>query len=213
MPSRSARATALFRRSEEQGTVRLSKKAEIAHRDVHAQINILRVPDVAMRGKCSSADDYGPDALLHEHLAEKQALTEAWWENHRHRYELVTSASVLDEARSGDAFHVAFASASQVGFLLTWNCTHLANESSRWPIERWLRRLDKHIPVTCTPRGCSVSGKRPNGARRPSSASRPKLRQAGACWQAVGTEAQAIHGGARDNGESPGSLYVPDHQA
>lgn len=127
-------------------------------------------------------------------LAEKQALTKAWWENHRHRYDLVTSASVLDEARSGDlsqsglrlaalkgihvltlspevefigsellrkgwiplgasvdAFHVAFASAYQVDFLLTWNCTHLANASSRRPIERWLRRLDKHIPVICTP--------------------------------------------------------------
>ena len=127
-------------------------------------------------------------------LAAKQAITRSWWENRRHRYELVTSASVLDEVRSGDqsqsglrlaalqgihvltlspevefigsellrkgwippgasvdAFHVAFASAYQVDFLLTWNCSHLANESSRQPIERWLRRLDKHIPNICTP--------------------------------------------------------------
>lgn len=89
-------------------------------------------------------------------LAAKQAITRAWWENHRHRYELVTSASVLDEVRSGegasvDAFHVAFASAYQVDFLLTWNCSHLANESSCRPIERWLRRLDKHMPNICTP--------------------------------------------------------------
>ncbi|MFM7135771.1 MAG: type II toxin-antitoxin system VapC family toxin [Planctomycetota bacterium] len=127
-------------------------------------------------------------------LAAKQAITRAWWENHRHSYELVTSTSVLDEARNGDpnqrdlrlaslvgvhvlmlspevefigaellrkgwvppganldAFHVAFASAYQVNFLLTWNCSHLANPTSRRPIERWLRNLDKHIPVICTP--------------------------------------------------------------
>jgi hypothetical protein len=36
-------------------------------------------------------------------LAEKQAITRAWWERHRHRYELVTSEVVLVEAGSGDA--------------------------------------------------------------------------------------------------------------
>ena len=127
-------------------------------------------------------------------LAAKQAATRLWWEQHRHRYELVTSSSVLDEARSGDrdqsslrlaslsgihvltmsqevefigsellrkrwipvgasldAFHVAFASAYQVNFLLTWNCSHLANEDVFRPIERWLRNLGKHIPAICTP--------------------------------------------------------------
>ena len=35
-------------------------------------------------------------------LAEKQAITRTWWEDHRHRYELVTSEIVLEEAALGD---------------------------------------------------------------------------------------------------------------
>jgi hypothetical protein len=127
-------------------------------------------------------------------LAEKQAITRTWWDRHRHRYELVTSEIVLEEATLGDesqstlrlrshnrvrilgptedvefignefvrkgwiprastldAFHVAYASVYLIDFLLTWNCTHLANEDIRRPIERWLRNLGKHVPVICTP--------------------------------------------------------------
>lgn len=36
-------------------------------------------------------------------LAAKQAITRAWWENHRHRYKLVTAEIVLSEAAKGDA--------------------------------------------------------------------------------------------------------------
>jgi len=129
-----------------------------------------------------------------EDLAEKQALTKGWWENHRHRCELVTSETVLEEASLGDAnqsrlrlaslegvrilgpspevefvggelvrkgwlpkgamldaYHIAYASVYLIDFLLTWNCAHLANEATRRLIERWLRKLDKHIPVICTP--------------------------------------------------------------
>jgi hypothetical protein len=127
-------------------------------------------------------------------LAEKQTITRTWWDRHRHRYELVTSESVLEEANLGDesqsqlrlrslegvrilgpteevefiggefvrkgwippaatldAFHVAYASVYLIDFLLTWNCTHLANEDIRRPIDRWLRNLGKHVPVICTP--------------------------------------------------------------
>lgn len=50
-----------------------------------------------------------------------------------------------------DAFHIAYASVYAVDFLLTWNCTHLANEDVIRPIERWLRNLKKNVPVVCTP--------------------------------------------------------------
>jgi hypothetical protein len=35
-------------------------------------------------------------------LAAKQAITRSWWENHRHRYKLVTAEIVLLEAAKGD---------------------------------------------------------------------------------------------------------------
>jgi hypothetical protein len=36
--------------------------------------------------------------------AARQLLTHRWWNHHRHRYELVTSQYVVDEAARGDPF-------------------------------------------------------------------------------------------------------------
>ena len=101
---------------------------------------------------------------------ERQLLTRRWWNIYRHRYELVTSQYVVDEARIGqadraqerlgylagvplvplsdevdaladqimsrsilpkdalvDALHIASAAVSRVDYLLTWNCSHIAN--------------------------------------------------------------------------------------
>jgi hypothetical protein len=101
---------------------------------------------------------------------ERQLPTRRWWNIYRHRYELVTSQYVVDEARIGqadraqerlgylagvplvplsdevdaladqimswailpkyalvDALHIASAAVSRVDYLLTWNCSHIAN--------------------------------------------------------------------------------------
>jgi len=127
-------------------------------------------------------------------LAAKQAITREWWENHRHRYELVTAELVLSEAAKGDAyaagrrlevmrdvvvldsservefiadwltarglvpveaaadaFHVGCAVAHEIDYLLTWNCTHIANPTTRPMIEERLRREGLHVPRICTP--------------------------------------------------------------
>ena len=126
--------------------------------------------------------------------AARQELTIEWWDNHRGRYELLSSQIVLDEIARGeevmaerrlrmladvpllvisepvievaehllqdgvvpqraadDAFHIACAGVHCVDFLLTWNCTHIANPHNRHRIEHCFTRHGLEVPVICTP--------------------------------------------------------------
>jgi predicted nucleic acid-binding protein len=50
-----------------------------------------------------------------------------------------------------DAIHVALAAAHGLGYLLTWNCTHIANATMRSRIEAICRAAGFEPPVICTP--------------------------------------------------------------
>ena len=50
-----------------------------------------------------------------------------------------------------DAYHVAIAAVHGMEFLLTWNCTHIANAATRPKIEATCRRLGFEPPIICTP--------------------------------------------------------------
>ena len=50
-----------------------------------------------------------------------------------------------------DAFHVATAAVHRIDFLLTWNCTHLANAALRVRIEEVCRARGVRPPTICTP--------------------------------------------------------------
>ncbi len=50
-----------------------------------------------------------------------------------------------------DAFHVAVAAANGINYLLTWNCTHIANAVMRPRIEAVCRRHGFEPPIICTP--------------------------------------------------------------
>ncbi len=50
-----------------------------------------------------------------------------------------------------DAVHIAVAATHGIDYLLTWNCTHIANATTRATIE-WICRSDGYEPpVICTP--------------------------------------------------------------
>lgn len=51
----------------------------------------------------------------------------------------------------GDALHLAIASFHKIDFLLTWNCTHLANANKRAHIRRINERLKIFTPELVTP--------------------------------------------------------------
>ncbi len=50
-----------------------------------------------------------------------------------------------------DAYHVAIAAVNGIDYLLTWNCTHIANAHTRPKIESICRALGYEPPIICTP--------------------------------------------------------------
>jgi hypothetical protein len=57
----------------------------------------------------------------------------------------------LPAKASLDALHIAVAVVSGMDYLLTWNCTHIANAELRGRIEAVVRSLGYEPPVICTP--------------------------------------------------------------
>lgn len=58
---------------------------------------------------------------------------------------------VLPKKAVMDAFHLAIATVHGMDYLLTWNCTHIANAHLRPRIERVVLALGYETPVICTP--------------------------------------------------------------
>jgi hypothetical protein len=50
-----------------------------------------------------------------------------------------------------DATHVAFAIVHRMDYLLTWNCTHMANASLQKTLFEYCTYHHLHMPVICTP--------------------------------------------------------------
>ena len=71
---------------------------------------------------------------------EVRGLAHALIENH-----------ALPQKAEADAYHVAIAVIHGIEYLLTWNCTHIANAHTRPKIEATCRRLGYEPPVICTP--------------------------------------------------------------
>ena len=64
--------------------------------------------------------------------------------------ELVTR-NALPAVAEIDALHVAIAAVNGIEYLLTWNCTHIANAHTRPKIESTCRALGYEPPIICTP--------------------------------------------------------------
>lgn len=57
----------------------------------------------------------------------------------------------LPERAAADALHIAVAAVHGVDYLLTWNCTHIANVTLRPRIEAACRAAGYEPPLICTP--------------------------------------------------------------
>lgn len=58
----------------------------------------------------------------------------------------------LPAKAAADALHIAVAAVNGIAYLLTWNCTHIANAKLRARIEEVCRRSGYEPPVICSPR-------------------------------------------------------------
>ena len=57
----------------------------------------------------------------------------------------------IPEKAEIDAYHIAVAAVNGMEYLLTWNCTHIANAIIRSRVEAVCRRHGYEPPVICTP--------------------------------------------------------------
>ena len=64
--------------------------------------------------------------------------------------ELIRGGGVPEKAKI-DALHIAVASVHGMDYLVSWNCTHIANATMRGRIEAICRRAGFDPPVICTP--------------------------------------------------------------
>jgi hypothetical protein len=63
---------------------------------------------------------------------------------------LIRELALPDRALA-DAAHIALSVVNGMDYLLTWNCTHIANAANRPIIEDVCRALGYAAPVICTP--------------------------------------------------------------
>jgi predicted nucleic acid-binding protein len=87
---------------------------------------------------------------LLEQTAEAASLAEA----------LLREVPLPDKAVS-DALHIATAAVHGLDYLLTWNCTHIANVTFRPRIEAVCRAAGYEPPLICTPEELSREGSEP----------------------------------------------------
>jgi predicted nucleic acid-binding protein len=64
----------------------------------------------------------------------------------------------LPQKATADALHIATAAVHGMQYLLTWNCTHIANVALRLRIEAVCRAAGFEPPLTCTPEELSPEG-------------------------------------------------------
>jgi predicted nucleic acid-binding protein len=58
----------------------------------------------------------------------------------------------LPAKAANDSLHIAVAAVNGIQYLVTWNCTHIANATLRPQIEAICRHSGYEPPVICTPR-------------------------------------------------------------
>lgn len=65
--------------------------------------------------------------------------------------EVLVQQVPLPQRAEVDALHIAVATVHGMAYLLTWNCTHIANAILRPQIEAICRTYDYEPPTICTP--------------------------------------------------------------
>ena len=63
----------------------------------------------------------------------------------------LVAEGAIPPGSTGDAFHVALAAAHGMNFLLTWNCSHIANAEREEAIREVVEAAGYVLPVICTP--------------------------------------------------------------
>ena len=77
--------------------------------------------------------------------------------------QLLLSQHAVPEQAGEDAAHIAVACVNGIDYLLTWNCTHIANAECFTIIEQLCLAQDYISPIICTPE--ELLGVHPHGLK------------------------------------------------
>jgi hypothetical protein len=64
---------------------------------------------------------------------------------------VIMASGLIPEKAAPDATHIAIATRYALDFLLTWNCTHIANAEILAQIDHYVSEAGYDLPVICTP--------------------------------------------------------------
>lgn len=70
-----------------------------------------------------------------------------------HLVERFVASKVVPKKAAADAAHIAIAAVHNMTYLLTWNCTHIANAEMSMKIKNVCEKCGYNAPVICTPEG------------------------------------------------------------
>lgn len=65
--------------------------------------------------------------------------------------EAIVAAGIIPSKAQTDAFHIAVATRHGMDYLLTWNCTHIANAETMRQVSGIMEECGYEIPIICTP--------------------------------------------------------------
>jgi hypothetical protein len=63
----------------------------------------------------------------------------------------IVSGKIIPEKAAEDAVHIAVATVHKMDYLVTWNCSHIANAELRRKISEFSTECGYEIPIICTP--------------------------------------------------------------
>jgi hypothetical protein len=69
----------------------------------------------------------------------------------RHLGRALVAEGPIPEGAEIDAYHIAVAAVNGMDYLLSWNCTHIANAALRSRVELVCRKHGFEPPIICTP--------------------------------------------------------------
>jgi len=99
----------------------------------------------------AEAEDGDPDAANRRMQSIKGIPALLVTDEARSLARLLVHRGPIPESFVEDALHVAICAIHGVDYLVTWNCTHLANAQIRRQVERVVEKAGYRCPIICTP--------------------------------------------------------------
>jgi hypothetical protein len=114
----------------------------------HERVHFLLYSSIAVRAEISKGDPTASAKRLKvmANIPELEILPDI-----EPLAESIVQLLQLPPKAALDATHLAFAVIHRMDYLLTWNCTHLANASLQKTLFEYCSYHHLHMPVICTP--------------------------------------------------------------